>query len=51
MIKNQRNDRTFDDGLLERVFAKMIEKGLIDSDEKHVISHDALKRQVRNWRK
>ncbi len=51
IIKEQPEDSTFDDILRELAFARMIEKGLIDSDEKHVISHDELKRRIRNWQK
>ncbi len=51
IIKEQPEDSTFDDILRELAFVRMIEKGLIDSDEKHVISHDELKRRIRNWRK
>ena len=51
IISDLPEDSTFEEILQELAFARMIEKGLIDSDEKNIISHDEIKRRVRNWRK
>ena len=51
VIQEQPDDATFDDILRELALARMIERGLADSDAGRTISHEEMKRQIDSWRK
>ncbi len=51
IIRDQPEDSAFDEILHELAFARMIEKGLADSDNGRVISNDEMKRRIRLWQK
>jgi len=51
VIREQPDDATFDDILRELALARMIERGLADSDARRTISHEEMKRQIDSWRK
>ena len=51
VIREQPDDATLDDILRELALARMIERGLADSDTGRTISHEEMKRQIDSWRK
>jgi predicted transcriptional regulator len=51
VIQDQPEDATFDEILRELAIARMIERGLADSNARRVISHEDVKRQIEAWRK
>jgi predicted transcriptional regulator len=51
IIQEQPDDSSFDEILRELALARMIERGLQDSDAGRTISDDELKRQMNQWRK
>jgi hypothetical protein len=51
IIQAQPDDSSFDEILRELALARMIERGLKDSDEGRTTSDDELKKQMHEWRK
>jgi predicted transcriptional regulator len=51
VIREQPDDATLDEILRELALARMIERGLADSDAGRTISHEEMKRQIDSWRK
>ena len=51
IIREQPDDSSFDEILRELAFARMIDRGLQDSDAGRVISDGEMKRQMSRWRK
>ena len=51
IIQEQPDDSSFDEILRELALARMIDRGLQDSDAGRTISDDELKRQMNQWRK
>ena len=51
IIKEQPDDSTYDEILRELAFAKMIKKGLDDSDHGRIISNDEMKQRIKSWQK
>ena len=51
IIREQPDDSSFDEILRELALARMIDRGLQDSDAGRVISDDEMKRQMNQWRK
>ena len=51
LIEEQPDDSTFEEILRELAFSRMVDRGLADSEEGRVVSHDELGRQMRSWRK
>ncbi len=49
IIHEQPEDSTYDEILHELAFARMIKKGLADSDAGRTISNDDMKRRIRLW--
>ncbi len=51
IIESQPDDSTFDEILRELAFARMIEKGIADSDAENTISNSAMKQKIDSWAK
>ena len=51
IIQAQPDDSSFDEILRELALARMIDRGLQDSDAGRTISDDELRRQMSQWRK
>jgi predicted transcriptional regulator len=51
IIDEQPEDSTYDEILRELAFARMVERGLADSDEGRTISNEEMKRRIRSWQK
>lgn len=51
IIQSQPDDSSYDEILRELAFKRMIERGLADSDNGRVISHEEMKKQVKEWQK
>ncbi|MBS1257692.1 MAG: hypothetical protein MAG551_00737 [Candidatus Scalindua arabica] len=51
IIREQPDDSSYDEILRELAFARMIERGLEDSQSKRTISNDEMKHRIRRWRK
>jgi predicted transcriptional regulator len=49
VIRQQPDDSSYDEILRELAFGRMVQRGLDDSDQGRVISHDDMKRNVRSW--
>ena len=44
-------DSTYDEILRELAFARMVERGLADSDAGRTISHEELDRRITSWKR
>ena len=51
IIKNQPDDSTYDEILRELVFENMIKRGLDDSANNRLISHENMEKEIRQWAK
>ena len=51
ILKEQPDDSSFDEILRELAFARMVEKGLEDSNAGNVVSNEEFKRKIRLWQK
>ena len=51
IIQEQPDDSSFDEILRELALARMIHRGLEDSEAGRTISNDEMKRQMDQWRK
>ena len=51
IINDQPDDSSYDEILRELAFARMIERGLLDSDNERVLSNEDMKRRIRSWQK
>ncbi len=51
IIQEQPDDSSFDEILRELALARMIARGLEESDAGRTISDDEMKRQMNQWRK
>jgi len=51
IIEQQPENSSYDDILRELAFARMIARGLADSDAGRTISHKEMKRVIESWRK
>lgn len=51
IIREQPDDSSYDEILRELAFARMIERGLEDSQANRTISNDEMKHRIRTWRK
>jgi predicted transcriptional regulator len=51
LIDQQPDDSSYDELLRELAFARMVDRGLADSDAGRTVSHDAMKRTIESWRK
>ena len=51
IIEQQPDDSSYDELLRELAFARMVERGLADSDARRTISHEEMGRRIKSWRK
>ena len=51
IIQEQPDDSSFDEILRELALARMIDRGLKDSEDGRTISDDEMKRQMNQWRR
>ena len=51
LIAQQPDDSSYDEILRELAYARMIDRGLADSDAGNVISDDELKQRIKSWQK
>ncbi|MFZ2959429.1 MAG: hypothetical protein WA705_21285 [Candidatus Ozemobacteraceae bacterium] len=51
IILEQPDDSSFDEVLRELAFARMVERGLDDSDAKRTITNAEMKHRIRTWEK
>ena len=51
IIEQQPEDSSYDELLRELAFARMVERGLADSDARRTISHEEMGRRIKSWRK
>ena len=51
VIESQPDDATYEEILRELAFERMVERGLMDSRECHVISNDKMGNRVRSWQR
>jgi hypothetical protein len=51
IIREQPDDSSYDEVLRELAFARMVERGIEDSDAKRTISNAEMKRRIRTWEK
>lgn len=51
IIQEQPDDSSYDEVLRELAFARMIERGLKDSEANKTISDEQMKRRIKTWRK
>ncbi|MDE0027811.1 MAG: hypothetical protein OXU42_00195 [Deltaproteobacteria bacterium] len=51
VIEAQPKDATYEEILRELAFERMVERGLADSREAHVISNEEMEHRIRSWQK
>ena len=51
IIQEQPDDSSYDEVLRELAFARMIERGLKDSEADRTISNEQMKHRIKTWRK
>ena len=51
LIREQPDDSSYDELLRELAFARMVDRGLADSDAGRTVEHEEMKRTVDAWRK
>ncbi len=51
IIGRQPDDSTYDELLRELAYARMVQRGLDDSDAGRTISNDDVKRKIGSWQK
>ena len=51
IISEQPDDSSYDEILRELAFARMIERGLSDSDQRRTVTNEELQRRIRTWQK
>ncbi len=51
VIESQPDDATYEEILRELAFDRMVERGLMDYREGHVISNEKMKHHVRSWQR
>jgi hypothetical protein len=49
ILQDQPDDSSYDELLRELAFARMIERGLADSDARKTISHEEMGRRIKTW--
>ena len=50
ILQDQPDDSSYDEILRELAFARMVERGLADSDAGRTISHEEMGRRIKTWR-
>ena len=51
VIESQPDDATYEEILRELTFERMVERGLADSREGHVISNGKMEHRIRSWQR
>ena len=51
VIESQPDDATYEEILRELTFERMVEHGLADSREGHVISNEKMEHRIRSWQR
>jgi predicted transcriptional regulator len=51
IIQNQPNDSSYDEILRELAFARMVRRGLADSDAGNTISNEEMQQRIQTWAK
>ncbi len=51
IVQEQPDDSSYDEILRELAFARMIERGLVDSEEGRIITDEEMSRRIKTWRK
>ena len=51
IVQEQPDDSSYDEILRELAFARMIERGLADSQAGRTISDEEISRRIKSWRK
>jgi len=51
VIEEQPEDSTFEEILRELAFARMVDRGLADSEAGRLISHEEMGRKIQSWQK
>ncbi len=51
LIQQQPDDSSYDEILRELAFARMIERGLADSEKNKTITNKEMKQRIRSWQK
>lgn len=51
LLQEQPDDSSYDELLRELAFARMIERGLADSDAGRTVSHEEMGRRIAAWEK
>ena len=51
IIDQQPDDSSYDEILRELAFARMVDRGLADSDRGRTIENSELERRIQSWRK
>ena len=51
VVREQPDEATFEEILRELALARMIERGLADSEAGRTITHEEMKRQIDSWRR
>ena len=51
LLQEQPDDSSYDELLRELAFARMVDRGLADSEAGRTIDHAAMKRTADSWRK
>ena len=51
VIESQPDDATYEEILRELTFECMVERGLADSREGHVLSNEKMEHRIRSWQK
>ncbi|HZY10218.1 MAG TPA: hypothetical protein VFF29_03610 [Bacteroidota bacterium] len=51
IITEQPEDSSYDEILRELAFDRMVERGLVDSDQQRTISNEEMRTRIRKWQK
>lgn len=51
ILEQQPDDSSYDELLRELAFARMVERGLVDSDHRRTISNDEMRSRIATWQK
>ena len=51
ILQDQPDDSSYDELLRELAFARMIDRGLADSEARNTISHEEMGRRIKTWQR
>ncbi len=51
VIESQSDDASYEDIVRELAFERMVERGLSDARESHIISNEEMGHRIRTWQK